>query len=323
MQIYVPLLGNIIITINDKKLYEFSKRQFYAYLKSEGYSDNEGNDISFTFNLDSSYKQHFLSKEDIIFSKNSCYKDNVFTIVKKYRAKNKKFQFYFDKDEYVCNVNVSSNKALEYAKFKVKGYSYLHNRFYEEILSPIIATYSIHGGFFLTHAALVMKENRNIILYGLDGVGKSTIVEHLVELGWNVEADNLVLFNGEVGIGLNLPIRVSRNCSVSKNMHVIFMDEKIKELGTINVKNEQHIVNEMYQVVMSDQVINRRINNSCLDILIISNGAPEVNMMNSFISDFRLFVGSSSNYKVSHNIKQFLLCNIKNNIELTMRELVK
>ncbi|MDN3700446.1 hypothetical protein ACFFUO_00695 [Vibrio artabrorum] len=323
MQIYVPLLGNIIITINDKNLYEFSKRQFYAYLKSEEYTDNEGNDISFSFNLDSKYKQYFLSEEDISFSKNSNYKDNVFTIVKKYRAKNKKFQFYFDKDKYICNVNVSSVKAFEYVKFRAKGYSYLHNRFYEEVLSPIIATYSIHSDFFLTHSALITKDNRNIMLYGLDGVGKSTIVEHLVELGWNVEADNLVLFNGEMGIGLNLPIRVSRNCSVSKNMHVIFMDEKIKELGTIKANNEQQIVTEMYQLVMSDKIINRKINNCCLDVLIISNGAPEVNMMNSFISDFRLFSGSSSSSKINHNIKQHLLCNIKNNIEVTMKELVK
>ena len=71
--------------------------------------------------------------------------------------------------------------------------------------------------------------DKNIILAGLDGVGKSTLANLICQDEGNfILADNIVLFDGKNALNLNLTMRLEKE--VETNLKIIYQNSFIKEV---------------------------------------------------------------------------------------------
>lgn len=171
--------------------------------------------------------------------------------------------------------------------FKNRIYAKYHALFYRTVLFPIFLLYTVLDNYFLIHGSLVKYKTNYFLISGLDGVGKSSLTNMLIEEGAECLSDNFVLFNGKDTVPLSLAMRISPDLNTT--MNVIYEDDNLKEVvGEINSVVDRSIPQKVYLLCISDEFSAYSIRIRMLDWVLFLNNAPEIGEANKFISPFLL-----------------------------------
>lgn len=228
----LPLIGKCDVVLKSN-LAEYTKRQFTNYFVSYGsdVSLNEKYEASlYIYNLEiiNIFKKYM--EKNISLSRNTFWNKNSITVD----------EYIYTLSENVLTISVIKKRGIKtfvkqcLANMKATNeeakYALLGGRFYQEILFPLLTVYAAGYGFYCVHGSLIhLNTDENIILSGLDGVGKSTLSDLICKNTDNVLlADNIVLFNGIMGLNLNLAMRLE--ITVETEQEVIYSNKDIKEI---------------------------------------------------------------------------------------------
>lgn len=191
------------------------------------------------------------------------------------------------------NVNgteVSIHTFMSSAHFLFKLKSVLSNKydfsqqlFYDYVLAPLVQAYSfvgflpIHGATFMTHSA-----QEAVLVIGLDGVGKSSLSERMVQEQARVIADNIVLFNGQDVVPLLWPMRVDLNSTLVGK--TTYQDKRFREIQLpVPPKIKESIpIKRIYRLSVgefSNQQVKSLGRYFWRDLVVANLAAPEIEFM--------------------------------------------
>lgn len=286
MRIELPLLGMIQVWLQDQELETFSKRQFFNFIMDENESSiyKEYVVIRTELNYDDYLREY--SEGRIQYSRNFKSENGniLYNGMRICSEMHGKIAIIIEKQD---SLRSKIWRELCLRWYKEKNYARYHALFYQNILFPIFSLYTIFDNYYLIHGSLLKYEKRFILLSGLDGVGKSTLTNMLVEEGAECLADNFVLFNGMETVPLSLALRISPNLHTT--MKVIYKDPNLKEVVANNsVVKEKIVPDKVYLLSISDEFRVQRVEHNMFDWLLFMNNAPEIDEANKFISPFLL-----------------------------------
>lgn len=293
MRVQLPLLGIIDIFFQDIKLEEFSRRQFFNYMREEK-----------TVNFNSRYVTIIteLNYDDYLMK----YKKEKFQYSRNFRCENGNITY---QGMFICQtecgkikIELNMDKSLRLKAWqmichklrKENLYAHYHAEFYQTVLFPVFALYAIFGNYYLIHGSLIRYRKQYFIISGLDGVGKSSLTNMLVDKGAECLADNFVLFNGTETITLSLAMRLSPEMKTS--MNIIYEDTNLKEVVLNNgiCEKDKVVPQKIYVLCIADEI---KVENVCVsktDWVLFMNNAPEICDANKFIGPF-LIAGIKNN----------------------------
>lgn len=282
LRLNLPIIEKISVTIFDKGLFEFSKRQLIKYTINTDTCKHKNIYKSIISLNDSSLieKIECFTKVNKQLSSNIIVNNKVF-----YIRKGSLFSKYCQK--YYIQENKLHIQIEKYYKFNLdlflklnNKYSFYHQLFYDLILFPIFALYALQDNYYLLHGSLLEINNKTIVLSGLDSVGKSTLSLKLLEKGHNVFCDNFVLFNDTEAIGLNLPIRA--DIKLNTILIELYRNKNFKELINDENLKEKKKVDKIFILTISDSLKITRLNDNKASLYcsLINNYASEINSAN-------------------------------------------
>lgn len=233
MELALPLLGKCKIEINDSATIDFAQRQLLNYYVN---TETAAGKLPGKKTV-----LHFYEKK--VIDTFSSYEKRNIGLSKEFYWKNSSIKMqnivYTVSDEEVkvtvlenCSLKETIKKCYRYIKNnnEEKKYAWLSGEFYHNILFPILSVYAGSFGMFCVHGSLIRtKDGRNIILSGLDGVGKSSLADALCnESGNKLLADNIVLFDGVSALNFNIAMRLELDTETS--MRILYSNKHIKEV---------------------------------------------------------------------------------------------
>lgn len=192
---------------------------------------------------------------------------------------------------YVKKQTGFKNKIKDLYKFftiysEENKYALLGGEFYRYGLFPILSVYGACFGLYCIHGSLVHLHNdKNIILAGLDGVGKSTLANLICQDEGNfILADNIVLFDGKNALNLNLTMRLEKE--VETNLKIIYQNSFIKEVVPLEVRKGLCHVDKIINLLRGNHSEIKIYENSIPDSqwIMFLERAPEIGQANSVIS---------------------------------------
>jgi hypothetical protein len=302
--INLPLIDNIEILVKDSVIAKFIERQLSNYIV-DTYTKNIKSEYEYIINI---YDKTYLSQIEYFFNRN-------IVLGRSHKIKNNKaivpnFEYIYrqDKMQIICN-----RRTKWYKKFKKLNYRKCNIQFYNNVLFPIFSLYSILDNYILIHGSIINYKNKNIIISGLDGVGKSSISSMMSDIGAKLYADNFVLFNGKYSLPVNLAIRLYDNQSTKLKVIYKDNDEKLKEVISNNIKMEPIKVDEIYFLNMADKLdFSAKTFANPTAWFMFCNIAPEIRDANLFVAPF-IYKGMYSTY--SYDGKFYNLAIPKNLLE--------
>lgn len=252
----LPLIGECTISLREKKIYEFAMRQLTNYLiesvDSEIYSKKENGIANIYITNDEivkNYRQY--AKENIGLSNELLWNSN--------EIEANGYLFRILKDELNITIIKAISTSQKMKNFyhilksntEEKKYAILGNKFYDYVLFPLFTVYAACFGLFCIHGSLIKdKNNKNILITGLNGVGKSTLSDMICESNENILlADNIVLFDGVNGLNFNLAMRLEVDSPTK--MPVIYQNSKIKEVLATNFDYGLRKIDAIYNLFRS------------------------------------------------------------------------
>lgn len=282
----LPAIGRVYFDKKNSYFAEFIKRQFIAYYQGENISESLGDIIIENLMLANVLKN--VLNNDIRLSRNFAVEDNTLLY--------KNFVYSVEKDTVLIrhkdckDIKMKAINSLR--KRKMGLYSFYHNKFYHEILFPLFSIYSFLG-FFVLHGSLIqVDKNDNVVILGLDGVGKSSLSGHFQNRNGKSLSDNFLLTNGKVFIPLNLTMRMEKGSYSSKQYKEIYCNSKITELNNmLNIKEMVH-AKKIFLVYIAKkiEITTKKVN--LYTLINYCNGASEICEANSFISPFAFWAES-------------------------------
>lgn len=322
-----PVIGNVSIYLRNNDFAAFCQRQLFHYCIEVVEAPGVLNDTLEFHDVNTS-KTHVFD-QDCRISRTAEIRQNKLCIDHFFRFHRVHYCFHSQDQKTVCAVAVKESGIVKKLKgFIKKEYDRHHSLFYTVILHPLIAMYYLMGGYYVVHGLLATNDHSGVLVYGLDGVGKSTCALELLKRGCTVEADNLVLCNGIDAVGLTLPMRFNVDDVVEShpNFKEIFRDKKLKEFVTSEPKFKAVQLVHAFQLIMTSQPVEiDSIEKYDVSSLIISHGAPETNAINSFCAPF-VFLRSriaTSNYRHSIGvIPHTTLGNVKGQIDIAIQKIL-
>lgn len=288
LKLQMPLLGKIEILISDIDLYIFTKRQLEKYIIDE-YKDRRSSNeqVILKYEYKNQYKELVknLFENKIIISRNLRLNDKNLCSIEKKRFYTFSYQVYKE------NNVILSQQSIKYLFFynRVKKflgkYAFYHNLFYELVWYPILNFYTLFERYKVIHGSVVRIRDKNIILTGLDGVGKSTLALSLVAEGGEVLSDNFILYNNNTIVPFLIPLRISVNEISPPNSKVIFQNKILKEIAVdMKVYRDSVRIDKIFLLAISgktEMIKIRSLNsNTCWDL--INNGANEICAANRY-----------------------------------------
>jgi len=313
---YFPIIGNISIDIKDENLALFTKRQLSNYIVSK--KDVNTGSYFVSIELENNKKVAF---DDIVFGRDIKFKENSLNISKNSRIDNINYKYSFEKN---IRIDIIFKKKLAYyLKDLINSkYSQIHMLFYKTILYPIFSLYSLVDNYYLVHGSLLRLKDKNIVLTGLDGVGKSSLSNELVLNGAKILADNFVLFNGKDFIGLNMPIRLDLENETTEN--IIFKDDNLKEVLYKDIENNHIKVDMVYFLNISNNLKIEQMDSDIakLNWNFINNGASEIIGANSFCLPFLYQNMINKKQKIDNGIEYLNFSIPKGKIKEATKELM-
>ncbi len=119
--------------------------------------------------------------------------------------------------------------------------------FYARYLFPLLSIYAAYYGYYCIHGSLIRLKNKNIVLTGLDGVGKSTMANMLSSEEGEILSDNIVLFNGITALNFNLAMRI--DLDTETKYQTIFKLNKFKEVLPDVTTFGEVVVDSFYNLI--------------------------------------------------------------------------
>ncbi len=281
----LPIIGVVDLEIYDQDISNFTKRQLENYVVSESFRTDK-QDTSVV--IKSNFKTDFFNK------------NNVFG--RQYKVSEKKFNLngfvyeYHDGTITITMKRIDTNKPNLYKQLKTiikhiikppvkqNSYAHCHWNFYCQVLFPIFSLYTITDGYFLIHASLINYNNKNILVTGLDGVGKSSIANYFEDIGGKILSDNFVLYNGKSAIPFNMAIRLEPNQET--NMKILYADHNLKEALPLTVQYREVEVNNIFILSIGEELVLSKSSNNICSTVLFTNIAPEIGAANNFIAPF-------------------------------------
>ena len=295
--VQLPLLGICRINLEKREVARFSYRQLGNYVVGEikeEYESSENNRTNLLFESNSIVKEFSVYKSyNMGLDRGTCWNTNSISIGNyKYILDNNVLRILIYKPHGNIEILKYIYKRVR-SNTEEKKYALLGGQFYHNILFPIFTVYAAVYGLFCVHGSLIhTKNNRNIILSGLDGVGKSSLADMICsEEGNELLADNIVLFDGKKALNLNLAMRLELT-TVTKNK-VIYSNKEIKEIlppvinfGFCNIDRIFNLLRDN-----NDQTVKFNHASTPHDWIMFMERAPEIGQANNILS-YWLFVHS-------------------------------
>lgn len=317
----LPLIGTVVMSFSDKEFAGFCLRQISSYNAEIKYETAVDAHPLVSFKLNESIFSTLKSMEPggRKYSRAATVKDSKFSLIENGRFTKRTLNIYHNEHDTIIDIWQSENVFVKKLKCFIGGsYKYNHAKYYNCFLYVIFSIYYAEYGFVPVHAALVVKDKKAALIYGLDGVGKSTLSTKLMDEGFKVASDNITLVNGDNAVNLVQAMRLSLSDHVAKDMITIFESERLKEV--ISSASDQDVVKINYKLLISmTECMNDKYVSCSDDIFIISSGAPEVASAYKFISNFAWLKKPVKH--TDDSINKHLL-NIKNKAELTVKEVI-
>jgi hypothetical protein len=278
-----PVIGRVLVKINDIRFSVFVERQLSSYILDTKPCDGFDGDIEIVFSgqsfiMDRLPHVKFYASGSVALSKSEI------TIEKKYSFKSFNYTYCNNLKDVVVNISEKPLLYFNFSKLKQGEYSYFQGRFYELILKPIISMISLAGSYKVIHGAIASNGKRRILIYGQDGVGKSSIMGELGKNGYSIESDNLSLFNGVSAIGLSVPIRLEKNKERPGACRLLYQAKNFNEWLPNNNSLLGFDLTNIYCLTRGSASLRKECITTMERMVSISNGAPEVNNLNEFIS---------------------------------------
>lgn len=322
-----PFLGNVSIYLHDEEFAAFCQRQLFHYCVEVVSSSDCASDKLVFHDLNTEKTDVF--NQDYCISRTATIYRGELRIKRVFRFHTNHYVFRSTNGETECAIEINEPYALKAAKRLLKkSYDRHHSLFYDVIIHPIVAMYYLMGGYYIVHGLLATQQERGVLVYGLDGVGKSTCALELLKHGCSVEADNLVLCNGVEAIGLALPMRFNLSDSIEphSNFREIFRDNKLKEFIVSDLKFQSVPLVHAFKLVMANQSF---LENSSegfgLSSMMVSYGAPETNAINSFCSPFALLRSQVAIINTTESpalLPHTILGNVKGQIDISVQKIL-
>ncbi|MDR1523397.1 MAG: hypothetical protein LBS29_05565 [Endomicrobium sp.] len=259
LEFRLPLLEEVKIEVWDDQLADFAQRQLKNYLIN----------IS-SFNL-----------EEKICVTIICNNSNLLTIANSFLNTDKIFSKQFRVKNH--RMHLFNSEIFLEDKFFYKSTKNVVAKFYADY--PIFSMYSLVGNFFLVHGSFVKIGNKNILITGLEGVGKSSLSNELQKNGCEVLADNFVLFNGKEVCPLNMAMRLDL-CQPTGKLRVLYEDNNLKEILPELVVHQIIKPDEILILTISDIFEFREVKLDVMSLILFLNNACEIGAANNFISPF-------------------------------------
>jgi len=312
IELNLPVVGTVFLSIKDKQLFIFSKRQLKNYIVNI-FTDNTNVDF---VTIDTSIDKKF---KDIILGRQVKFKDNRFDFSINSKVQRIKYKYNFNAN---LTINISFKKKIFYIlKSLIKSnYSMNHILFYQTILYPIFSLYSLVDNYYLVHGSLIKMKDKHIVLTGLDGVGKSSLSNELALNNAKILADNFVLFNGEKFIGISMPIRLDLDNETKEN--IVFQDNNLKEILFEYNEFKAVKVDNIYFLSIGNEFILKEIdkNLALYNWSLINNGAGEILDANLFNMPFIYQNIFEKSILLNKNEKYFQLTIPKGKIKEALKE---
>ncbi|MCQ5146256.1 hypothetical protein [Enterocloster bolteae] len=286
MRFDFPLIGKTEISIPQRGIAEFTKRQLIAYYEGVATEQSQTYSIKiFNSRIVDVYRlvvdnEMQLSRNFAISGKKIIYKNYEYKEVNGViEIRNMPYKLEIKRliKNGIYNLRLIS-KSQQYALF--------HAKFYDCILFPLFSIYSILG-FYLIHGSLLENRNKEYLsIIGLDGVGKTSMTLMLQDNGWRYLSDNFLLTNGKEYIPLNLTVRI--DLDTKTNGRVIYKNRELKEINNfikMDIKIEA-IKTFLLYITQERSIISGTKKLTSREIMYFCCGAPEIKEANAFCSPF-------------------------------------
>jgi len=324
IQCKFPVMGKVRFTFSDRPLHEFCLRHFHYYRPTcidEDLPMTEYAEIVFEDVADLLPEALFQTEQ--IIGRRFSIKSGTIQIEKKMRSRFLQYEFSEKGKAVVCRINhLGSPLVFQAYKILKSEYGRVHEAFYEIAINPLAAMFHLIGGFFAVHAMMVHKENKTLLFYGLDGVGKSTLTAKFVENGWTFCSDNVCFFDGRQAFGLTLPIRLGSEHGMHEmeTAKKIFSNSRLIEVVLPEFDTGCHRVDHLYHMVLSNGKIRKALADGGDFVPLLSAyGALETNLINTFLAGFSSLRTPSgeivSNNRGNHEVFGNEIGNIENSLQ--------
>jgi hypothetical protein len=300
--IRLPLIGELEITVSDRKLMEMAQDQLKPYIIEKR---NKPSELAGIYASEISLRNSEILKklktleESFVFSR-----DIRYTPVNGLKVDRKHTFSSFSQKTFIRDghVTVSSAKnqpaPVRIIKTWLGNGGFIHQLFYELVLFPIFNLYSLFDHYYVMHGTLAEIAGNAVIITGLDGVGKSSLAESLVKSGIEVYADNFVLYNGNTALGLTMPIRRDGTAETG-------------DLGSGDMATAKPVRAIMF-VAIADRLSLAEIHGGSAQIYmnLINAGAAEINDANRHAIPFHLLNMFQDRIAESGSVPRYYLLNI-------------
>lgn len=294
ISIKLPLIGNCVIYIKDKKLADFSCRQLQNYITQsinvEPCKDTVDTILKFkNEHVVKTFREY--CSQNVGLSRSLKWKENT--------LKDGYYQYKVGSELIVkCRMLLRKSDKIKNVYNRIKNiseegkYGILGGVFYKTVLFPILSVYAAAFGLYCVHGSLIhLKNNRTIIVSGLDGVGKSSLSDMICKMKGNkLLADNIVLFDGKKALNLNLAMRLE--VDVETKRPVIYKNKNIKEVLPEEIGYGLCKVDHIYALLrgnITDKVIRYENKATSQYWMMLMERAPEIQQANNLLGPW-LFV---------------------------------
>lgn len=298
-----PIVGDLSIYITDKALAEFTKRQLGNYFVKE-----EKNLIKRNSPIEIIYQNEECSNSlndyiEIVKSlSRKCYCTDGKAVIEDfiYETKGNAVHIYLKPQRKIKKLRSILKKIyyLTFGNSREKKYRSIHSEYYRYVFFPICSLYTIMGGFYCIHGSLLEINSHNIIISGLDGVGKSSIGNLLESKGYGrILSDNCVLYNGEYAVPMNCTMRLCYSETIE--YPIIYRAKEFVEVLPTTVLTTPCKVEKIFNISVGKELkvskLNERYNT---EFVLYLCGASEINRANKFLSPF-LYIYMQNERKIN------------------------
>ena len=285
LAVELPRFGDVEIGISSKNLFVFAYRQFLNYKPKKKKSLSS----KYFVRINAFDKLPFIP--NIAISKEIILSSGKMKFTKKLGTMHFVYQYSLFSDRVEIDVTLVKRAAYPMALLKRGSYGISHLLFYNAILFPIFSLYALYGGYYLLHGSALKIGDKNVIISGMSGVGKSSLSLMLISSGAVLLSDNFILFNGGLCMPLSLPMRLE-DCDEKVGQEVFHGNNHIEMLFRSKQFDPLEI-DLSYLLAIVDggtyTTMELGIDAESSQSLMISNGADEISEANSFSSAF-LFI---------------------------------
>ncbi len=322
----LPLVGKCKVEVNEHKNAEYIKRQLLNYFINSYHTEKK---IQYHAALsfdDIDIVERFTEyrDENIALFRNGVWSGDILMIGDyKYCIADQSLQIKTVK-KYGVKQKIKRSYKRVFARTEEQKYALAGETFYRTVLFPILSVYAACYGLYCIHGSLIhLQTGENIILSGLDGVGKSTLSNMVCEEDKNrILADNIVMFDGVSALNFNLAMRLEIH--IPTKQKVLYQNKEIKEVLPQETSYGLCKVAHIYNLLRGNDsaiihVYERKV--STLNWVLFMEMAPEIGQANSVLS-YWLFMYGLMNENKNMNIPIVSLAIPRGKLELA-KEIVE